>query len=288
MSCLSQRAPLSTRCHKHVHQLSASCVTPRESHFPAMLLHMHHSARGHHSASSHHVRTITALRQRVPSMVCLQMCESDSATCNIMLGCILLIDCHRPFSSHTLPLLFLPVVSSHMLVCMACGPPVSRCSNLVRRLAAARTGSPLRQQLLHLRHRTWPAAMPLGAASSGQPRRRWHRWQRWYGSYLADLDTAWQKVNDHPVFHDLPRLQTQPMGMAGFDIRQFTESMATHGSYTCGGNLFWADPFYTSTPGVPINRRGAPLLSKCACFSAARIVVSPGSTLVFVPMPCDS
>jgi hypothetical protein len=47
------------------------------------------------------------------------------------------------------------------------------------------------------------------------------------------------------------------MGMAGFNAQQFTESMDKHGRYTCGGNLFWADPFYTSTPGVPINRRGA-------------------------------
>ena len=81
-------------------------------------------------------------------------------------------------------------------------------------------------------------------------------------SYLAELDVAWQKINNHPVFQGLPRLQTAPMGMTGFDIRQFTESIDRHGNYTCGGNLFWADPFYTGTPGVPINRRGV-LLQTC-------------------------
>lgn len=75
-------------------------------------------------------------------------------------------------------------------------------------------------------------------------------------AYLADLDVAWQKVNTHPVFQGLPKLQTSPIGMQGLDIDQFNHDMSAHDTYTCGGNLFWADPFFTGTPGVPINRRG--------------------------------
>ena len=75
-------------------------------------------------------------------------------------------------------------------------------------------------------------------------------------SYLADLDIAWQKVNQHPMFQGIPRLRVPPIGMSAFDLQEFTASIDTHGIYTCGGNVFWADPFYTGTPGVPINRRG--------------------------------
>jgi hypothetical protein len=90
-------------------------------------------------------------------------------------------------------------------------------------------------------------------------------------TYLADLDVAWQKVNGHPVFQGLPRMYTPPIGMTGFDNQQFTSSIEQHGTYTCGGTLFWADLFYTGTPGVPINRRAAPVLI-CACRLAKNAV----------------
>lgn len=76
-------------------------------------------------------------------------------------------------------------------------------------------------------------------------------------SYLAELDVAWQRVLAHPVFQGLPTMQTPPIGIQGFDVTAFSAAMSEHGQYTCGGNLFWADLFYTGTPGVPINRRGA-------------------------------
>jgi hypothetical protein len=95
-------------------------------------------------------------------------------------------------------------------------------------------------------------------------------------SYLACLDVAWQKINNHPVFQGIPRLQTAPMTMTGFDVQQFTTSMGEHGCYTCGGNLFWANPFYTGTPGVPINRHGA-LIRTCPGRCTARWAVSPCS-----------
>ena len=82
--------------------------------------------------------------------------------------------------------------------------------------------------------------------------------------YLADLDVAWQKVTGHPVFQGIHRTDTSPIGMTGFDLQEFTTSIEKHGTYTCGGNLFWADLFYTGTPGVPINRRGAPILVRVA------------------------
>ena len=84
-------------------------------------------------------------------------------------------------------------------------------------------------------------------------------------SYLADLDVAWQTIINHPVFQGITRLETPPVGMTGFDNQQFTRSIDDHNTCTCGGNVFWADPFYTGTPGVPINRRGARRLYPTSC-----------------------
>ena len=75
-------------------------------------------------------------------------------------------------------------------------------------------------------------------------------------TYLAELDIAWQKVNNHPVFQGLAKLSIPPIGMEGLDVAKFNDNIVTHGTHTCGGNLFWADIFFTGTPGVPINRRG--------------------------------
>ncbi len=51
-------------------------------------------------------------------------------------------------------------------------------------------------------------------------------------------------------------MKTPPVGMDGLDIVKFKSKIDNHGTHTCGGNLFWADVFFTATPGVPINRRG--------------------------------
>jgi hypothetical protein len=75
-------------------------------------------------------------------------------------------------------------------------------------------------------------------------------------TYFAELDIAWKKVCNHPVFQGLPKMNTPPVGMDGLDIVKFQSNIDNHGTHTCGGNLFWADVFFTATPGVPINRRG--------------------------------
>ena len=80
-------------------------------------------------------------------------------------------------------------------------------------------------------------------------------------TYFAELDIAWRKVCQHPVFQGLPKMKSQPIGMEGLDIIKFKSNIAQHGTHTCGGNLFWADVFFTATPGVPINRRGVHCLT---------------------------
>ena len=80
-------------------------------------------------------------------------------------------------------------------------------------------------------------------------------------TYFAELDIAYKKVCQHPVFQGLPKMKSQPIGMEGLDIIKFKSNIAQHGTHTCGGNLFWADVFFTATPGVPINRRGVHCLT---------------------------
>jgi hypothetical protein len=75
--------------------------------------------------------------------------------------------------------------------------------------------------------------------------------------YLEELEIAWRSVNTHPVFQGLPKLQTPPIDIQGFDVNKFKTDVDTYGQYTCGGNMFWADLLYTGTFGVPIIRRGA-------------------------------
>jgi len=80
-------------------------------------------------------------------------------------------------------------------------------------------------------------------------------------TYFAELDIAWKKVCNHPVFQGLPKMKTPPVGLAGLDIDKLKSNIDNHGTYTCGGNVFWADIFFTATPGVPINRRGVQRLT---------------------------
>jgi hypothetical protein len=75
-------------------------------------------------------------------------------------------------------------------------------------------------------------------------------------TYFAELDIAYKKVCQHPVFQGLSKMKTPPIGMDGLDIVKFKSNIDQHGTHTCGGNVFWADVFFTATPGVPINRRG--------------------------------
>jgi hypothetical protein len=46
-----------------------------------------------------------------------------------------------------------------------------------------------------------------------------------------------------------------------FNVADFKTSMAGGNPYTCGANAFWASPFYTTSPGVPINRTGVHALA---------------------------
>ena len=77
--------------------------------------------------------------------------------------------------------------------------------------------------------------------------------------HWADVEKAWQSIVDHPVFcgivTEVP-LGLEDAGIAPFSPVDFQQSTAGTSSYTCGANAFWASPFFTTTPGVPINRAG--------------------------------
>ena len=76
-------------------------------------------------------------------------------------------------------------------------------------------------------------------------------------NYLAELDIAWAKLTTHPLFQGIATLSIPPVSMQGLDLTKLQEDINNHGTYTCGGNLFWADPVYTGTPGAPRTRPGS-------------------------------
>jgi hypothetical protein len=78
------------------------------------------------------------------------------------------------------------------------------------------------------------------------------------------INAAWAKITNHEVFTGI--CAENPLGLAESGITPFSSDdcrtvLATPlASYTCGFNAFWASPFFTTTPGVPINRAGV-----CSC-----------------------
>ena len=80
-------------------------------------------------------------------------------------------------------------------------------------------------------------------------------------SHWAEVEAAWQSIVDHPVFtgimSEIP-LGIRETGINPFSPTDFKVSMVNGKAYTCGANAFWASPFFTTSPGVPINRHGVP------------------------------
>ena len=80
-------------------------------------------------------------------------------------------------------------------------------------------------------------------------------------SHWADVEAALQKVITHDVFAGITT--EVPLGLESSGVNPFSIDDCRRvlnkslDSYTCGFNAFWASPFYTTTPGVPINRAGA-------------------------------
>jgi hypothetical protein len=83
-------------------------------------------------------------------------------------------------------------------------------------------------------------------------------------AHWAAVEAAWAKIQEHDVFTGI--CAENPLGLEVSGVNPFsaddcrlilTKPSAT---YTCGFNAFWANPFFTTTPGVPINRAGV-----CGC-----------------------
>ena len=76
--------------------------------------------------------------------------------------------------------------------------------------------------------------------------------------HWAGIEAAWQLIVSHPVFSGIVAELPLPIGHAGivaFNPVDFSTSMSNGVPYTCGANAFWASPFFTASPGVPINHR---------------------------------
>lgn len=80
-------------------------------------------------------------------------------------------------------------------------------------------------------------------------------------SYMEELRLAWSKVKS--LFPDVERMMPESISMSSFDLVAFQTAMASGSTYSCGGNILWADPFYSASPSVPVNRNGAPPPSQC-------------------------
>jgi hypothetical protein len=75
--------------------------------------------------------------------------------------------------------------------------------------------------------------------------------------HWAEVEAAWQLIVDHPQFSGIMSEMPLPIGETGiiaFNAVDFRTSMSNGKPYTCGANAFWASPFFTTSPGVPINR----------------------------------
>lgn len=78
-------------------------------------------------------------------------------------------------------------------------------------------------------------------------------------THWAEVEAAWQLIVDHPVFSGIMSEMPLPIGETGintFNVVDFKTAMTGGKPYTCGANAFWASPFFTTSPGVPINRHG--------------------------------
>ena len=79
------------------------------------------------------------------------------------------------------------------------------------------------------------------------------------------MTKAWEVVCNHSVFKGI--LSDLPLGLADAGINPYsTDDMrmvfAAGRCYTCGCNAFWASPFYSTAPGVPVNRQAVRCLSQ--------------------------
>ena len=95
-------------------------------------------------------------------------------------------------------------------------------------------------------------------------------------AHWQNVERAYQTIIEHPVFNgiagELP-LALGSSSVAPFKVSDFRAAVnGPTGCYTCGANAMWQSPFFTTTPGVPINTRSVrPLSSQhhcCVCCDA--------------------
>jgi hypothetical protein len=98
------------------------------------------------------------------------------------------------------------------------------------------------------------------------------------------LDVCIQKILAHPVFQDILLADPLPIDgnaeagesghMMEFNAEHCQTALKNAGEYTCACNVWWADPRYTATPGVPYNMKAITEL-KNAYFSTPTRMTMP-------------
>lgn len=96
----------------------------------------------------------------------------------------------------------------------------------------------------------------------------------------------------HPMFtgiaNDLPLKISQMSHIAPFDETDYQMSIRDKGIYICGANLFWANPFFTACPGVPINRQGVRASGQRSIMLLPNLLQPRLAPSIYRPVRCDT
>jgi len=84
--------------------------------------------------------------------------------------------------------------------------------------------------------------------------------------HWSAVERAWKTITTHQVFQGIVNEMPLSLGESSippFSASDFQKAIDGTGTYTAGGNAMWCSPFFTTTPGVPINTHGAGRLLCC-------------------------
>lgn len=103
-----------------------------------------------------------------------------------------------------------------------------------------------------------------------------------FGDKVSGFVGCWLRQNiRHPQFtgiaNDMPLKISQKSHIAPFNAIDYKIAIEENGMYTCGINLFWANPFFSACPGVPINRAGVRTSDQHCVMQQILVTVMPSA-----------
>jgi hypothetical protein len=104
-------------------------------------------------------------------------------------------------------------------------------------------------------------------------------------TYVDALTEACQVISDHHIFQGIT--EAMPLSVSGnaldsgnqapFDVNQYKHALRTASqSYTAGINLFWIDPLWSATPGVPLRMGAIEHMSRTVFMQPSPVAVHIG------------